>query len=735
MVGVLAVVASTAPAVAAAEPAPGQVVINEIHYHPPNGDEEFVELHNPGDRDIELEGTCFTAGIAGCYPDEATLPAGGYVIAAQSPAAYGAAFPDAPPPALRYTGSLSNGGETVAVSVESGAIADAVTYVDDAPWPTTPDGAGPSLELVDPVVPDRSAAAWRASDPAPTPGGVNSQYGKGPGPIIDAVEPGPVAADRPVAFTAVVRGATSVELEATIGFEPPVLLAMRDDGLHGDGVAGDGTYGVAVPARGAGTLLRYRVRASNASGTATLPADGSTRGRRGLVVARPSVASPLPLVDWYVDPSDHAALLAQPTMNTYVPAVVAVEGEVWDGAQVRISGNGRNPAKYSYKFKMPKGSPLTASFLAHPVDEFVLDGDLDDATGVINPLTASVYADSNPLIAQTAKVHVEQNGAPFGLFTFTEEYDALWRARHGLDGPGDEQFEPEDIVGVFADDGTAEAVAARYEKVDPDDGDLTRAYELIQAIDSAPTPQRMAQLRDLFDVPALIEALAVGAIVQHWDTTVHNYQLLRDGETGRWRIVPTDYDFAFLAVEGILPFGPDNLVSALRSDPELHDMYLRRVRTLADRYLGGGVIVERLDDLAADAAADQAADLARWPRPLPGQAAGIAALKAAIAARGKELLVTRRTVDAVPAAPTPRAPVDIVAARFVGDGGAARDAVRLRNPSSGEAIDLSGWRLEGSMVPKFSLMRKEMSGAVMQRPLTKRNCPVLLGLCSVGKPI
>ena len=48
---------------------------------------------------------------------------------------------------------------------------------------------------------------------------------------------------------------------------------------------------MAVPARGAGTLLRYRVRASNASGTATLPADGSTRGRRGLVVARPSVAS------------------------------------------------------------------------------------------------------------------------------------------------------------------------------------------------------------------------------------------------------------------------------------------------------------------------------------------------------------------------------------------------------------------------------------------------------------
>ncbi|MCU1369947.1 MAG: hypothetical protein JWO77_1141 [Ilumatobacteraceae bacterium] len=683
------------PAGAEPGPGPGQVVINEIHYHPASGDQEFLELHNPGGTAVDLSGACFTAGVGGCFPAATTLSPGGHVVAAQSLATFATAFPAAPAPALQYTGSLSNGGETVTVSSAAATVLDTVTYADAAPWPMTPDGDGPSLELADPSGPNSAADAWRASDPAPTPGAVNSQYGAGPGPEIGSVTPATPVADEPIAFTVVAQHATSVELEVTRDFAAPASTALADDGAHGDGAAGDGTWGGSTPGAPAGTLIRYRVLATSASGTAALPAEGSSRQRFGLVVDRPPVTSTIPVVDWYIDPADHQSLLDAPESNAYVPAVIAVGGEVWDGAEVRISGNTRSPVKHSYKFKMPKGSPLTASFLSSPVDEFVLDGDLDDATGVVTPLVASVYADTNPLIAQTLKVHVEQNGATFGLFNLTEEYDELWRQRKGYDGAGDEHYEPEDIVGVFADDGSAPAVADRYEKVSPDDGDFTRAYDLIRAIDSAPTPERTAQLRDRFDVPALIEALAVGAIVQHWDTTVHNYQLLREGTTGRWRIVPVDYDLAIRSVEGLFPFGPDNLVSALRSDPELAEMYLRRVRTLADAHLGSGELAQRLATMAAGVAAEQAADLVRWPRSLETQAEGVAELTAILDARTAELLTTRSPAD-VPAAPTAGAPITIIAARFTGDGGAARDAVRLRNPSTTEAIDLSGWTIQGA---------------------------------------
>ncbi len=692
-------VSPVSPAVpaAGADPVAGTVVINEIHYHPPEEGEEFLELHNPGGEPVDLGGACFTAGIGGCFPAGTALDPGAFVVAAESPTDYAAAFPSAPVPALAYTGSLSNGGETVAISSGSATVLDTVAYDDASPWPVTPDGEGPSLELVGPMADNASATSWRPSDPAPTPGASNSQLGLGTQPSIDGVVPGSLQADQAISFTAAIHDATSASLEVVIDFAAPITLPLLDDGAHGDGAAADGTYGATLAAQPAGTLLRYRVLASNGSGAASLPRDGAARPRFASLVARPAPTSELPLVDWYLDPDDYAHLVANKDSNGYVPAVVAVEGEVWDGAEVRVSGHTRDLRKLSFKFKMPKGEPLAGSFLAHPVDEFVLDGDLNDASGAVAPLASSIYADSNPSMGQIAKVHVEQNGVDFGLFTFTEEHDALWRARNGFDGPGDEQFEPEDIVGVLASDGSPAALADRYEKVDPDDGDFTHLYELVQAVDAAPTLARAAELRDLFDVPALVDFLATGAIVRHWDTTVHNYQLLRDGRTGRWRFIATDFDTTLTPGAGALfPYGPDVLLSALRTDPAFGEMYLRRLRTLADRYLGSGELDQRLEVMAATVAEDQAADVARWPRAIASAADGEALIAQYLAFRTTDLLATHRNEDEVPAAPTEGLPVGVVAARYAGDGSAALDFVVLENPSAVEAIDLTGWTLTGA---------------------------------------
>ena len=49
---------------------------------------------------------------------------------------------------------------------------------------------------------------------------------------------------------------------------------MLDDGLHGDGAAGDGLYGAQIPAQSAGTLVSYYVTAASTSGSTTNPAGG-----------------------------------------------------------------------------------------------------------------------------------------------------------------------------------------------------------------------------------------------------------------------------------------------------------------------------------------------------------------------------------------------------------------------------------------------------------------------------
>ena len=92
----------------AAEPVPGSVVINEIHYHPVTDNQEFVELFNPGETSVDLSGACFTAGISGFFPAATSLPAGGFVVAAQQLAAYQSAFPAAPAPLVLMAETSSN---------------------------------------------------------------------------------------------------------------------------------------------------------------------------------------------------------------------------------------------------------------------------------------------------------------------------------------------------------------------------------------------------------------------------------------------------------------------------------------------------------------------------------------------------------------------------------------------------------------------------------------------------
>lgn len=689
-------------AVGAAE---GSVVINEIHYHPPEDGHDFLELHNPGDEGVDLGGACFTVGIGGCFAPGTTLPAGGYLVAAEEPGGYATAFPGAPAAALDFTGGLSNGGETVTLSL-GGTVLDTVTYSDSSPWPASPDGDGPSLELTDPLGDNDVATAWAASDPAPTPGAPNTRVGQGPAPTIDDVVVGPTAAGAPVTITAAVDGATTVQLEVVIGFGEPSLIAMADDGTRGDGAADDGTYGAAVPGQPANTLVRYRVLASSGDATAAVPDAGDPRPRLGFVVAPPPRPTALPLLQWFIDPDDLATLMENIETNDYVPAVVAYGGRVWDGVEVRGQGSARFVPKLSFKIKMPNDHPLVAPGLVpEPVDEFVLDSDRTDSLGTSTIIGFDAYGEGNPFIPQRAKVRVHRNGSYFGLFTFLEEWEDGFFERVGLDQPGAEVYEPEDVDGLFIDEGTPAALEPRFEKLAGQGGSYANLYALVQAVDGPPTPARTALLRDLFDMPALVEFLARGAVLQHWDQTVHNFLVIRDPETGRWRFGPADLDNILglpllrppndgVLHRNLFPYGPDNLVSALRTDPVFAEMYLRRVRTLADELLAGGALEDQADALLPSTRPDVDRDHQQYDHPFTA-AQGRAQLTRYVDYATTKLLVTHRRPGEVPAAPTAGLPVVVSELAYAATGGPDHDLVELHNPS-GEAIDMSGWTLGGA---------------------------------------
>ena len=121
--------------VSAASAASGSVVINEIMYNPASDvdDEEFLEIHNPGDTAVSLSGMSFTDGISGTFGD-LTLEPGAYAIISPSIATseliYGVT------PIMEYGGGIKNSGETITLTGPDGvSIVDSVTYDDGDGWP------------------------------------------------------------------------------------------------------------------------------------------------------------------------------------------------------------------------------------------------------------------------------------------------------------------------------------------------------------------------------------------------------------------------------------------------------------------------------------------------------------------------------------------------------------------------------------------------------------------------
>jgi hypothetical protein len=149
------------------------VRITEIHYHPANylgvadsDDLEFIELLNTGDESVNLAGVQITQFTATPYQfGDIDLAAGERIVVARSPSVFQSVYGNSInlAPAGYADANLSNGGERVVLIGPHGETLQDFTYDDSAPWPTSPDGDGPSLEIIDPPGDATNAVNWRAS--------------------------------------------------------------------------------------------------------------------------------------------------------------------------------------------------------------------------------------------------------------------------------------------------------------------------------------------------------------------------------------------------------------------------------------------------------------------------------------------------------------------------------------------------------------------------------------------
>jgi Lamin Tail Domain/CotH kinase protein len=292
---------------AAAGAAPA-VVINEIHYHPveletfnANGTpvldlsddvHEFIEIRNPGATPLTLTGWALTGGVTFSFPAGTAIAPGGYLTVAKNPARLQLVYAGLTGVLGPFSGTLSNGSDSVRLRDGAGSTVDEVDYDSQFPWPTGADafGADDSFTLISPTPYQfkgrslqRVSATAESNDPAnwlaspigsaPTPNAANAFTIATPRPVPLAYSVAQSSDDAPIIRAAAtvrvnctlstVVGVSAVEVEYFVDnvnsyTEPRASVAMTDQG--------GGQFTAVLPGQVDRSVVRYRVRANLGAG-------------------------------------------------------------------------------------------------------------------------------------------------------------------------------------------------------------------------------------------------------------------------------------------------------------------------------------------------------------------------------------------------------------------------------------------------------------------------------------
>ncbi len=601
------------------------ITINELMYNPlsDDGNDEFLELYNNSPDAQDISGWCFTDGIDYCFPNSTTITGNSYLVlspsTSQSLATYGITVSHV------YSGGLKNSGEKLELKDSNSNLIDTVTYSDSNPWPVSPDGTGPSLELKGPNLDNNQATSWGASLVNDgTPGTENSLTSADLPILTNLSTPSNTSSletiqptDSPT-ITVSASNVTTVNLVYKVMFETEVTVAMNDNGTGADVTAGDNIFSVNIPTQTAGSLVRYKVTASNTSSYVSLPGTDDTVGYKGYVVRDISQeGGSTPRLQWYISDDNYNSLIHNPNQDdTYYYAVIAYGNEVIDNTKVRLKGeSSRSYSKKPLKFKLPKGYSLEMpGILDFPLGEFHLNSEFADDRYVVSLLSWRIFKLAGFPVPQVVKVQLQRNGSFEGAYTLAEKYEKEWLDRN-------------------QDYKTAEIYEDQYEKVQPDDDDLSRIEGLRNALDTKTGEDKRNFLINKVDIASAINLMAAEAVSRShdWSSESNLFSIYNSSSRERWSYLPWDLDLSMnfnISPNGI-PQGYGDMISpydtapyiltsqryvftAIWDDPVLQSMYKRRVRTLVDEVYGSGDIQRWADEEITTALTAAELDGQKW---------------------------------------------------------------------------------------------------------------------------
>jgi hypothetical protein len=578
----------------------------------------------------------------------------------------------------------------------------------------------------------------------PTPGFLNGPGNTNLGPLIADVDHSPQepADNQDLLVTA--RVLQTFQPVATNGVRllyrimhaaTDTSVTMFDDGVHGDGAAGDGLYGATIPntAYTTGQMIRYYVTATDTAAKATrappFPDPINSEQFYGTICFNPSLTNPLPVLHLFI--TDANLNSANNNQAGRYPCSLYYLGEFYDNVGLNRHGQSSQSAEFLRKsydidfnpdhhFRYAAGEPR--------VDDINLLTTYPDKAKMRNMLAYDTYKDADGPYHFVHPVRVQTNGGYFGDWHVVENGDADYLKRLGRDPNGAlykmyNQFNDPASDVLISPNTEAEKKTRRHEG----NADLVALMNGVSLTGAA----RAAFAYDNINIPESINMTAARDLTADLDCCHKNYYFYRDSDgSGEWEALPWDVDLSFgrnwtecsnywgdnmHPENGIFRGGGNRYFDALYGTTQIRQMYLRRLRTLMDELLQppGTPVAERKYEAQMDAwlallAPDAELEKTKWatwgncasPSTCCTQSVAQAVLK-----MKTEFMDRRRTNmfsragswAEIPTAQPSNAVVLISAVEFNPvSGNQLQEYIELRNTNN-YSVDISGWTLSGAV--------------------------------------
>jgi hypothetical protein len=661
------------------------VVINEIMYHPApvvpeDKRREWIELHNHGTNAVDLSGWSFAEGVQFTFPTNTVLQPGAYLVIAADRTAFRIEFPAVADVLGNWIGQLSNTGEDIELIDARGETIARVRYADAGDWAirqrTTsggqpswdwlalPDGQGPSLELVNPDLPNAAAPNWAPSQlTGGTPGAANSVRSTNIAPLIlDTTHlPAVPRSTDPVTITArivdeQINGLTVAlfHRNATTTTPPAFSTApMFDDGAHGDGLAGDGLYGATLPAMPHGTVIEFYVQASDAGARSrTWPApaldgvfgqfananlqfdDGVYTGSQPIL--RLVLTGTERQLRAFLDDNRNNLTGSDAQQNLTLISIDGTSTQIRYCADMRIRGAGsRGRATKNYRVNIPSDRPWNG------VTAINLNSQYPHAQ-----MIGSVIAQKARIPAANARfVQVRVNaenlarsgppsggdGASWGSYALLEPINNEWAGRiYPLDGDGNVYRAS---TGNHNADLTFGATPQYYRNRGYDktsnssEDNWEDLMDLTAALSDWSNPDYANAVRAQADVEAWMRYFAVFTLLTSMETSLGNgrgddYALYRGNLDARFLVVGHDFDTILgqgdtagqvgISIFRMVPGAGGNAnvqnLSQFMYHPEFAPIYFRELKNLADTWMSAAELNPIIDQYLSDVATEPVKD-------------------------------------------------------------------------------------------------------------------------------